>query len=83
MAVEFCLSVAPNRTIFSKFSILIVNINLFRKFFKKYFFFSLQQVDEIKKIFPNMQLDWIHCGHLVHLEKPHEFLASVTKFLNA
>lgn len=27
-------------------------------------------------------LEFLHTGHLVHVEKPHEFIQTVTKFIN-
>lgn len=72
-----CLLVAPNRIIFSRWLWISSSFFLFKMNFCR-----REQVPEMKKIFPNMQLDFIHCGHLVHLEKPNEFMESVVRFLN-
>ncbi|XP_023175930.1 protein ABHD11 [Drosophila hydei] len=37
---------------------------------------------EVQKIFPNASIHWLDTGHLVHLEKPQEFIRIVTDFLN-
>lgn len=37
---------------------------------------------QILEIFPNAEIHWLDAGHLVHFERPHEFLSLVTEFLN-
>ncbi|KAH8395691.1 hypothetical protein KR222_009524 [Zaprionus bogoriensis] len=37
----------------------------------------------ILEFFPNATIHWLDAGHLVHLEKPHEFIAIATDFLNS
>ncbi|XP_037946427.1 protein ABHD11-like isoform X2 [Teleopsis dalmanni] len=37
---------------------------------------------EIKKIFPNSELDWLDSGHMVHIEQPVKFVTIVGQFLN-
>ncbi|TDG39732.1 hypothetical protein AWZ03_013847 [Drosophila navojoa] len=37
---------------------------------------------EVLKIFPNASIHWLDTGHLVHLEKPQQFIQIVTEFLN-
>ncbi|KAG4066606.1 hypothetical protein HA402_007242 [Bradysia odoriphaga] len=39
-------------------------------------------LDGIKTIFPNSDLKFIDSGHLVHVERPYEFLDLVLKFIN-
>lgn len=38
---------------------------------------------EILKIFPNSSLDFIQSGHLVHVEKPQDFLNKSVSFINS
>nr|XP_017095529.2 protein ABHD11 [Drosophila bipectinata] len=37
---------------------------------------------QILEIFPNAEIHWLDSGHLVHFERPQEFLSIVTEFLN-
>ncbi|KAH8329093.1 hypothetical protein KR074_003716 [Drosophila pseudoananassae] len=37
---------------------------------------------QILEIFPNAEIHWLDSGHLVHFERPQEFLSLVTEFLN-
>lgn len=48
-------------------------------------FFSTRRpkdLPKIQKLFPNVRLEFLDCGHLVHVEKPHEFLTLVLDFVN-
>lgn len=45
-------------------------------------FFSSSHLPGIKEIFPNTSLEFLHAGHLVHVEQPHAFIQTVTKFIN-
>ncbi|KAM8720763.1 hypothetical protein ACLKA7_006752 [Drosophila subpalustris] len=38
---------------------------------------------QILQYFPNANLHWLETGHLVHLEKPHDFIRLTTEFLNS
>ncbi|XP_060663093.1 protein ABHD11 [Drosophila nasuta] len=38
---------------------------------------------EVLHFFPNANLHWLETGHLVHLEKPHDFIKLTTDFLNS
>ncbi|XP_030376023.1 protein ABHD11-like [Scaptodrosophila lebanonensis] len=35
---------------------------------------------QIRQFFPNMQLQWMQSGHLIHMEQPQEFLNLVLQF---
>ncbi|XP_034490413.1 protein ABHD11 [Drosophila innubila] len=37
---------------------------------------------QVLHYFPNASLHWLETGHLVHLEKPHDFIRLTTDFLN-
>lgn len=39
--------------------------------------------NQILEYFPNANLHWLETGHLVHLEKPHDFIRLTTQFLNS
>ncbi|XP_002101280.3 protein ABHD11 [Drosophila yakuba] len=41
-----------------------------------------EQWPQIQKMFPNSEIHWLEAGHLVHFEKPQEFLTIVSEFLN-
>ncbi|KAH8421419.1 hypothetical protein KR009_006363 [Drosophila setifemur] len=41
-----------------------------------------EQWPEIVRMFPNGEIHWLEAGHLVHFEKPQEFISLVTDFLN-
>ncbi|KAH8387237.1 hypothetical protein KR093_005746, partial [Drosophila rubida] len=38
---------------------------------------------EVLHFFPNASMNWLPTGHLVHLEKPKEFIKITTEFLNS
>lgn len=49
------------------------------------FFFPFYRKDDLAEmttIFPNSDLKFIDSGHLVHVEKPYEFLNLVLNFIN-
>ncbi|KAH8281286.1 hypothetical protein KR018_007943 [Drosophila ironensis] len=45
-------------------------------------YMKLDHWPQVQQMFPNSELHWLDCGHLVHFEKPQEFIALVTEFLN-
>lgn len=53
-------------------------------FDKRYFLFHFSPTDLpfIQKIYPNSRLEFIDAGHLLHMEKPAEFLQLVLDFVN-
>lgn len=40
-------------------------------------------MENIRKLFPQAELEFLNTGHLVQLEAPNEFVQLVVKFINS
>lgn len=47
-----------------------------------FLFSAPNELDRIKKIFPQAELKFVNTGHLVQVEAPNEFINIVLDFIN-